>query len=137
MLVYVVNLGDPPNCTGARASAAELWPPDHKLIPVTIENVATGGLATDITITEVRQDEPADGLGDGDTPCDAVLGDEPGAVLLRAERAGKGNGRVYHLFFTAINALGSCSGEVTVNVPLDFKPGRPCVDDGPIYPSCP
>jgi len=135
-VVHVDNLGDLPTCGLARASVAQLWPPNHKLVPVTVENVGTGGVPTVIAITEVRQDEPADGLGDGDTPCDASIAADSGSVRLRAERAGGGNGRVYHVFFTASNALGSCPGEVTVSVPSDKKPGRGCGDEGPIHPSC-
>ena len=53
--------------------------------------------------------------------------------MLRAERAGKGNGRVYHVNFTARDATGSCTGEVLVAVPKSKK--HVAVDDGPLYDS--
>jgi hypothetical protein len=57
-----------------------------------------------IAITEIAQDEPPDGLGDGDTCPDAV-GVGTGIAALRVERSGtqaaRGDGRVYHIRFTA------------------------------------
>ena len=51
-----------------------------------------GTVPSDVTITidGVTQDEATNGLGDGDTPIDAVINAD-GTVLLRAERSGKGN----------------------------------------------
>ena len=43
--------------------------------------------------TPVTQDEPVNGLGDGDTGPDAVTLSD--GILLRAERSGTGDGRVY------------------------------------------
>jgi hypothetical protein len=87
-----------------------------------------------VTITGVRQDEPVNGLGDGDTAPDAVL--QGGTVLLRAERAGNGDGRVYHVSFTADDGQGgACSGVVLVGVPRSMKPGQPIVDGGALYNS--
>lgn len=73
-----------------------------------------------------------DGLGDGDTGPDAVIQGE--TVLLRAERSGTGNGRVYWVSFTAMDARGeSCSGAVMVGVP--HRARRPPIDDGTRYDS--
>lgn len=59
-----------------------------------------------------------------------------GRVLLRAQRAGSGNGRVYEIRFDAVDATGaSCSGVVHVGVPLNMKPGLRIVDDGQVYRS--
>ena len=89
---------------------------------------------TPATVTGVTQDEPLNGLGDGDTAPDAVI--QGSAVLLRAERAGGGNGRVYRIHFSADDgAGGTCTGSVTVCVPHDQGRGAECVDDGQIYNS--
>jgi hypothetical protein len=49
----------------------------------------------------------------------AVSGNQ---ILLRAERAGTGNGRVYQVQFTATDDQGgSCSGTVKVSVPHNKK----------------
>jgi len=85
-----------------------------------------------ITITGVTQDEPVNGLGDGDTSPDAVI--QGNKVLLRAERAGNGNGRVYHITFTATDVNGATgTGTVSVSVPHDK--GKSAVDDGLVFDS--
>ena len=57
------------------------------------------------------------GLGDGNTSPDAIP-QETGMIVLRAERAGGGNGRVYRVYFTAADGLGgACAGTVSVIVP--------------------
>ena len=50
-------------------------------------------------ITKVTSNQPVNGTGDGDTSPDARI--EGSTVLLRAERRGQGNGRVYSICFTA------------------------------------
>jgi hypothetical protein len=78
------------------------------------------------------QDEPVNGGADGDTSPDAVISGD--SVLLRAERAGQENGRVYVVDFTADDGQGgSCSGLVTVGVPHDRKDAP--IDDGQAYDS--
>ena len=53
---------------------------------------------------------------------------------VRAERDGNGDGRVYHISFTATGSSGSCTGSVTVGVPHDQGHGGP-VDQGALYNS--
>jgi hypothetical protein len=87
-----------------------------------------------IVVSGVRQDEPLDGSGDGRTSPDAMI--ENGAALVRAERSGRGNGRVYHIAFTADDGKGgACAGEVTVCVPHDRGPKGTCADEGPLFES--
>lgn len=132
--ITVQNVNDPPACELARPSVAELWPPNHKMIPVTIVGVTDPNKdSVTITVIDVTQDEPVNGLGDGDTSPDAVV--QGGTALLRAERAGAGNGRVYRITFQADDGVdGICTGTVTVCVPHDRK-AHPCVDDGQFYSS--
>jgi len=122
-----------PVCTAAQPSQPVLWTPNHKLIGVQILGVTDqDNLSTTIAVTSVTQDEPLNGLGDGDTSPDAVIQGQ--GVLLRAERAGGGNGRVYQVTFTATDSKGgTCNGTMTVSVPLD-KQGT-AVDNGQIYNS--
>ncbi len=64
-----------PDCSNVKADKTILWPPDHKLVPITLSGLTDpDGDPTTLTITGVTQDEPVDGLGDGDTSPDAVLG---------------------------------------------------------------
>ena len=131
--ITVQNVNDPPACDLAQAKPGTLWPPNHKLVPVEIVGVTDpNNDNVTITITGVTQDEPVNGLGDGDTSPDAVI--QGNKVLLRAERAGNGNGRVYHITFTATDGNGATgTGTVSVSVPHDK--GKTAVDDGLVFDS--
>jgi hypothetical protein len=87
-----------------------------------------------ITVTGVAQDEPLDGVADGSTSPDAIFQDSD--VVLRKERGGLGNGRVYTVRFTADDGNGgTCTGTVSVCVPRDRRKPVGCIDDGEIYNS--
>ena len=86
-----------------------------------------------LRIAGVASDEPVNGLGDGDTAIDAMINAD-GTVLLRSERSGKGNGRVYHIHFTASDFEGSVSGTVTVSVPHSKKTDS-AIDGGELFDS--
>ncbi len=120
-----------PVCT-AVAAPSILWPPNHKLQTISINGVTTadGGTIT-TTVTSIFQDEPTQGLGDGDTPMDGFLSN--GVAQVRAERSGLGDGRVYYLSYTSTTPGGSCTGTVTVSVPHDMA--HPAVGEGPKYDS--
>jgi hypothetical protein len=130
----------PPDCSGAAAKIEELWPPNHKLVPVGIAGVTDpDGDPINIAITDIAQDEPVLGTGDGNTCPDGTGVGGPTANL-RAERSGTpsqpGDGRVYHVSFEASDGQGGrCTGNVTVCVPHDQRPGHTCVDEGPLYDS--
>jgi hypothetical protein len=123
-------------------STSRLWPPNHKLKAVSVGGVTDpDGDPVTVTVTGVTQDEPLDDKGDGRTCPDAVLsgGDE---AMLRAERTGLGDGRIYHLAFEAADDRGgTCTGVITVCVPHDqSKKKVQCVDQGPLFDatgSCP
>lgn len=133
--VTVRDSNAPPNCSRARASRRVLWPPNHRLVPVRICGVRDpDGDPITVAITSVTQDEPTSGLGCGDTGPDAWICGR--WVWLRAERDRNGNGRFYHVSFTATDAHGnSCSGTVKVKVPKRRRRSSPPVDDGPLYDS--
>ncbi|GMR19583.1 MAG: hypothetical protein BMS9Abin36_0178 [Gammaproteobacteria bacterium] len=130
----IANL--PPDCTSAAPSATTLWPPNHKLKDIAIQGVMDeDGDAVTLTIDSITQDEPVNGLGDGDTSPDGFGIGAPIAQL-RAERSGLGNGRVYQVSFTANDGKGgTCSGVVGVGVPHDQGQGSEPVDDGQLYDS--
>jgi len=130
----------PPDCSAAGASVAELWPPNHKFNNVSVTGVTDpDGDPVTITITGIQQDEPVNALGDGDT-CPDATGVGTSIASVRAERTGDpqvpGDGRVYHLAFSASDGRGgSCTGEVTMCVPHDQRPGHACIDEGALYDS--
>src|SRR5262249_29902146 len=134
-VVPVQTPAQAPSCATASPSVAELWPPNHQLVGITIQGVtSTPGDTVAIRITGVTQDEPVNGLGDGDTAPDA-FGVGTSVALLRAERSGLLNGRVYQVSFTASNSGGTCSGSVAVGVPHDQGNGNPAIDDGQSFDS--
>jgi hypothetical protein len=126
----------PPDCSGVTASPDTLWPPNHKLRNVTLSGLTDpDGDPVTLTIDGVTQDEPLNGLGDGDTSPDAAAGATSSEVLLRAERSGLGDGRVYEISFTGTDIAGAtCTGTVTVSVPHS-KNGSPAVDSGQLFDS--
>ncbi|MCK5633908.1 MAG: ExeM/NucH family extracellular endonuclease, partial [Anaerolineales bacterium] len=126
-----------PVCSGAYPSVDLLWPANHKFIAVEILGVTDGdGDVLTITIDSIFQDELVDDGGDGSTWPDGQ-GVGMSIAEVRAERAADGNGRVYHITFTADDGHGgTCSGEVLVGVPHDSgKKTEMPVDDGANYDS--
>lgn len=132
--IVVTTPNDPPACELARPTLPYLWPPNHKMHVVEIAGVtaADGGAAT-ISVVTVRQDEPLNDVGDGNTAPDAVVHNH--TVLLRAERSGSGNGRVYHVGFHAESPGGRCEGTVKVFVPHDMRKPIGAVDEGALFDS--
>jgi hypothetical protein len=133
VFVHVRNVSDPPTCEAAVPSPAVLWPPNHGMRLVRIDGVMdpdSDSSAIAIEVTGVTQDEPLGGLGAGDSGPDAVVqpGDPADGVMLRAERDGEGNGRVYEVHFTASDGIESCSGSVAVTVP--HSRASDTLDDG-------
>jgi hypothetical protein len=124
-----------PDCSAAVASPGLLWPPNHKLVPIEISGITNpGGGPVTISVTSIFQDEPVQSPGSGNTaPDGAGVGTSTPSV--RPEREGGGNGRVYHITFTATNATGgTCTGAVKVGVPKSQGHGAP-IDGGPLYDS--
>lgn len=120
-----------PDCGGAVASPGRLWPPNGKLRPIVIGGVTDpDGDRVTLRVTAIRQDEPLSKKGQPDA---SGIGTAHPSV--RADRAGKGDGRVYHITFEASDPAGaSCTGTVTVCVPHD-QGRRSCGDGGALVDS--
>lgn len=113
----------PPVITSVTTSTASLWPANHKMVPVTVNAEATDDRGTVTTrILSVTSNEPDNGLGDGDTANDIEI-TGPLSVNLRAERSGRGNGRVYAITVEAEDGAGNTSTAV-VNVTVAKSQGR-------------
>lgn len=116
----------PPDTTppmiSCSASPNQLWPPNHRLVPVTVAVTAAdaGGPVT-VTLLSVTSSEPDNGQGDGDTAGDIqgwAVGTDDRSGQLRGERAGGGTGRVYTLTYRATDQAGNtASATCTVRVP--------------------
>ena len=114
----------PPDCSGAHPSLTQLWPPDHRFVPVDILGVTSPGGAPVTFTFDVHQNEALNARGSGNTCPDARVVD--GHLELRAERSGPGDGRVYQVNYTADNGHGTCQGGFTVCVPHDMGHGHTC-----------
>lgn len=113
----------------------QLWPPNHEYHTITISDVThPQGTLFPVTINSVMQDEEVYSPGSGNTSPDAEVDftDEAAVVFIRAERNGKGSGRVYHIEFT--DSAGN-TFTFQVGVPNNQGKNTLLIDDGPLYDS--
>ncbi len=121
-----------PDCSQAAASPDSLWPPNHKAVDIAIMGITDpDGDPITLTITTIEQDEPVNGVADGNTSPDG-FGVGTAQAQVRSERSGQGNGRIYEIGFDAEDGQGaSCTGIVLVGVvPHDQGQGSTPIDDG-------
>ena len=108
-----------PNITSVQANPNVLSPPNHEMVPVTVVVSALDVCdpAPVCRLVAVSSNEPTNGTGDGNTAPDwQITG--PLTVDLRAERAGKGTGRVYTVTAECRDATGNrAQSTTTVTVP--------------------
>ena len=115
---------EPPAFKTLTPSATSLWPPNHRMLSVSLqaEVVDLIDAAPTARIVGVSSNEPIDGEDDGHTSPDWVI-TGPLTVDLRAERSGIGTGRIYTIEVEGSDAAGNTVRQsVTVLVPL--KPAR-------------
>lgn len=114
------------------ADPSVLWPPNHELRRVNVRVRTRDGCSSqeDLTVelVSVESNEPDNGQGDGNTTNDiqdAQLGSDDTQVLLRAERSGRGHGRVYTLVYRVSDGAGNqTEAEAKVYVPHDYSDVR-------------
>jgi len=112
----------PPKIT-VSVTPTSLWPPNHKmaLIDATVTVTDECDPNPTFTLTSITSSEPDNGLGDGDTANDiqaAAYGTADTSFLVRAERGGKGVGRVYTIKYTGKDSSGNtATATATVVVP--------------------
>jgi len=135
----IIRLDDQrPPVIEVREGPLVLWPPNHKyqhiapeMFIVSAEDACGRPIdLTNVVVVEVRSDEPEDaiGTGDGRTSQDIVV-HCPASVMLRAERAGSENGRVYTIVYRIDGENGVSAGfEAQVTVPHDSS-GDAAVED--------
>jgi hypothetical protein len=105
----------PPTVHSITASPSALWPPNNKMVPVTLSVTATDacGIAG-AKIVSVTSNEPQDGK----EPDWQITGDL--SLLLRAQRDGSGSGRIYTIAVEVTDPAGNQTrGTTTVVVPHD------------------
>jgi hypothetical protein len=117
----VIASNPAPQISNAAVSTPILWVANHKLTDVTVSYDVTDNCGTVTRTLSVSSSEPVNGLGDGDTAPDWEIVDA-NHLRLRAERAGRGTGRIYTITITATDSAGNSSHqEVFVTVPHDNR----------------
>jgi len=116
-----------------------LWPPNHSMqnveVRVRVRDRCAGEGEGDyeVELIEARSNEPDNGNGDGNTNNDiqgADTGSDDRNVMLRAERAGGGNGRVYTLIYLVTDRSGNeTKAEGKVYVPHDASDLKDLIGD--------
>jgi hypothetical protein len=113
-----VTAAPPVTINSLTASPNVLWPPNHKMVPVTVTATPSGD-CTAITckIVSVTSNESL-------APDDVVITGDL-TVDLRAERSGNGSGRIYTITVQCADAAGDVATKtVTVTVPHDQGNGN-------------
>jgi hypothetical protein len=118
----------PPVFESLTATPNILWPPNHKMVAITVEWTVSDNVDPDPTVElksivmnegdETNAYDPSfdETLGDGHTIDDIQV--DAGVIYLRAERSGTGTGRVYTLIYEATDDVGNVgTAAVTVTVP--------------------
>src|SRR5207247_1118982 len=95
-----------PTVAAASAGPAVLWPPNHKMMDVLVSYEASDNCTLSTTTLAVSCNESVDGHGDGHTSPDWEVVDSH-HLKLRAERSGRGAGRVYTVTITATDDSGN------------------------------
>ena len=111
----------PPVITAVTPSQKILWPPNHKMIPVSISVTADDQCgSTTSRIVGVASDEPVNEKGDGNTAPDWLITGNL-TLKLRAERSGRGDGRVYTITIETADHVGhKVTSTAEVRVPHDM-----------------
>jgi hypothetical protein len=120
-LVHVQDT-TPPNLT-VTLSPTSLWPPNHKLVPITATITVTDKCDPHpfVRLVSITSNEPMNGVGDGNTDADiqgVAFGTDDRTFQLRSERSGPGDGRVYTVTYQASDHSGNTTTKTaTVTAP--------------------
>ena len=120
----------PPKITGAAVDKPVLWPPNHKMVNVTVSYTSTDNCTASSCKLSVSVSEGGDKDGHGDADDDDDHGDGHGEqdwqiidahhVRRRAERSGHEGERIYTITITCRDGRGNTSTKtVKVRVPHD------------------
>jgi hypothetical protein len=108
-----------PSITNPTASPSSLSQANHQMVPVTVSVSATDNCDAQVTcrITSVTSNEAVNGTGDGDKSPDWIITGNL-TLELRAERSGKGKGRLYTINIECLDSSGNrATKAVAVSVP--------------------
>lgn len=110
-IVHVVDT-TPPAIAGLAATPSMLGPPNHRMVDVSVAYSAIDASGSTACTLSVSSNEPPDAAGDGHTAADwRIVGSTH--VQLRAERSGRGAGRVYTLTIACTDSAGNAAAATT------------------------
>jgi hypothetical protein len=113
----------PPVISSVTATPNSLWPPNHKLVAVTVGvNASDNCGSVTSAIVGVTSSEADNGIGDGNTS-DDIQNINGLSVDLRAERSGNGGGRIYTIKVRSADPSGNYA-EKTVEVIVPGDNGK-------------
>jgi predicted extracellular nuclease len=135
-IIIGLDMNAAPSCELAQPSVAQLWSPNHKFMPISILGVTdVDDDEISVSIDSIFQDEAVNTKGSGKAGVDG-RGVGTDTAEIRAERSGDGNGRFYHIAFTANDGNGgSCTNTVQVNVPNNKGKKSVSIDGGAVFDS--
>ena len=118
--VCTATVAHPPEAsTSTTVRRLTVWPPNHRWIKIPLAACAgqpTACADTTYRVVRVTVDEPADGRGDGRSRPDVEIG--CGRLRVRAERQGRGDGRIYRVDLQTTGPFGGTdSAQCEVAVP--------------------
>jgi len=120
--VYVYD-AEPPVMANLTVDPTTIWPPDHKMVMVTVNYTALDNCSGTIN-SELWawSNEPENNSGDGNKSGDIEQVDGH-HILLRAERSGTGTGREYHLLAFCYDESWNFAVQdnIIVTVPHDMR----------------
>jgi uncharacterized repeat protein (TIGR01451 family) len=116
-LANVTASNPPPVISEVSVDEATLWPSNHKMRDVEVSYTVKDNCGPVACSLDATSNESADGLGDGHSSPDIEIVDDR-HLRLRAERSGRGGGRVYTITVSCTDSSGaSSSAKTEVNVP--------------------
>jgi hypothetical protein len=114
----IVHDAEPPAFSSLQSTPSILWPPNHQMVPIILSAKATDNCgSTILRIISATSNEPGDSVGGGHTTSDVVITGDL-SLMLRAERSGRGLGRVYTITVGCEDAAGNnTTRKVLITVP--------------------
>ena len=115
-----------PTISGVSVTPANIWPPNHELVEVTINYTTADNCSASSAVTNtlsVTSNDPVEGTGPGDLSPDWVIVDDH-HVQLRAERSSSRRVRTYTIKITSTDPAGNSSFK-TVTVRVRPNPPQP------------
>ena|SRR5438093_6808978 len=108
----------PPVIQSITATPSTLWPPNHRMVPIRLNVRATDDCGpVRWRIASIQSSEAVNAIGSGHTSPDWLIAG-PQRAMLRAERSGRGPGRVYTIGIEVSDLSGNTTnGNVYVTVP--------------------